>query len=32
MVPAAFAGETVDQLVELMQLGDTVIDGGNTYY
>jgi 6-phosphogluconate dehydrogenase len=32
MVPAAFAGETVEQLGELMQSGDIVIDGGNTYY
>src|SRR4051794_7282512 len=32
MVPAAFAGETVGQLGELMQSGDIVIDGGNTYY
>ncbi len=32
MVPAAFAGETVSQLAGLMQSGDIVIDGGNTYY
>src|SRR6478672_7124922 len=32
MVPAAFAGETVSQLGELMESGDIVIDGGNTYY
>jgi 6-phosphogluconate dehydrogenase len=32
MVPAAFAGSTVHELAELMEPGDTVIDGGNTYY
>ena len=32
MVPAAFAGETVMQLADLMSEGDIVIDGGNTYY
>ncbi len=32
MVPAAFAGETVTQLADLMDAGDIVIDGGNTYY
>ena len=32
MVPAAFAGETVNQLADLMDAGDIVIDGGNTYY
>jgi 6-phosphogluconate dehydrogenase len=32
MVPAAFAGSTVDALVELMEPGDIVIDGGNSYY
>ena len=32
MVPAAFAGTTVHQLGELLEPGDTVIDGGNTYY
>ena len=32
MVPAAFAGTTVQQLAELMDAGDTIIDGGNTYY
>ncbi|MDQ4133820.1 MAG: decarboxylating 6-phosphogluconate dehydrogenase [Actinomycetota bacterium] len=32
MVPAAFTGETVDQLAELMDAGDIVIDGGNSYY
>ncbi len=32
MVPAAFAGSTADQLAELMDPGDVIIDGGNSYY
>jgi 6-phosphogluconate dehydrogenase len=32
MVPAAFAGQTVDELAELMEAGDIIIDGGNSYY
>ncbi len=32
MVPAAFAGQTVDDLADRMSPGDIVIDGGNTYY
>ncbi|HEX9122808.1 MAG TPA: decarboxylating 6-phosphogluconate dehydrogenase [Actinomycetota bacterium] len=32
MVPAGFAGETADRLVELMDADDVLIDGGNTYY
>jgi 6-phosphogluconate dehydrogenase len=32
MVPAAFAGTTADELARLMDAGDIVIDGGNTYY
>jgi 6-phosphogluconate dehydrogenase len=32
MVPAAYAGETVEQLAQRMDSGDIVIDGGNTYY
>ena len=32
MVPAAFAEETTDKLAELMDAGDVVIDGGNSYY
>ncbi len=32
MVPAAYAGGTADQLHELMEAGDIVIDGGNSYY
>ena len=32
MVPAAFAGQTVNDVAALMDRGDIVIDGGNTYY
>jgi 6-phosphogluconate dehydrogenase len=32
MVPAAFTGETVEKLAGLMSDGDTIIDGGNSYY
>jgi 6-phosphogluconate dehydrogenase len=32
MVPAAYAGSTVDQLASRMEQGDIVIDGGNSYY
>jgi 6-phosphogluconate dehydrogenase len=32
MVPAAFAGDTVNELAARMQKGDIVIDGGNSYY
>ena len=32
MVPAAFAERTTDRLAELMEAGDIVIDGGNSYY
>jgi 6-phosphogluconate dehydrogenase len=32
MVPAAFAGQTVNQLADLMEAGDIIIDGGNSYY
>ncbi|MGH2979682.1 MAG: phosphogluconate dehydrogenase (NAD(+)-dependent, decarboxylating) [Solirubrobacterales bacterium] len=32
MVPASFAGDTVDQLAARMEKGDIVIDGGNSYY
>ncbi len=32
MVPAAFAGSTVDALAKLMEAGDIIIDGGNSYY
>jgi 6-phosphogluconate dehydrogenase len=32
MVPAAFAEQTTDKLAGLMESGDIVIDGGNSYY
>jgi 6-phosphogluconate dehydrogenase len=32
MVPAAYAGQTVDDLAGLMDSGDIIIDGGNSYY
>jgi 6-phosphogluconate dehydrogenase len=32
MVPAAYAGSTVNELADRMDSGDIVIDGGNTYY
>lgn len=32
MIPAAFVGETVDALAPLLGDGDTIIDGGNSYY
>jgi 6-phosphogluconate dehydrogenase len=32
MVPAAFAGQTVNDVAAWMQPGDIIIDGGNTYY
>jgi len=32
MVPAGVAGRVVDELAELMEPGDVVIDGGNSYY
>ena len=32
MVPAAYAGSTVQDLAARMAPGDVVIDGGNTYY
>jgi 6-phosphogluconate dehydrogenase len=32
MVPAAYTGDTVDQLAAIMQPGDIIIDGGNSYY
>lgn len=32
MVPAAVTGETVDKLASLMEAGDIIIDGGNSYY
>jgi 6-phosphogluconate dehydrogenase len=32
MVPAAVAGQTVSALADLMEEGDIIIDGGNSYY
>jgi 6-phosphogluconate dehydrogenase len=32
MVPAALVGQVVDELLEHLQPGDAVIDGGNSYY
>src|SRR5919197_3690115 len=32
MVPAAFTGDTVMKVADLMEEGDIVIDGGNSYY
>jgi 6-phosphogluconate dehydrogenase len=32
MVPAALTGATVDKLAGMMEPGDTIIDGGNSYY
>jgi 6-phosphogluconate dehydrogenase len=32
MVPAAAVDETIDQVREFLAAGDTVIDGGNSYY
>ncbi len=32
MVPAGIVQQTLDQLVPLLDEGDTVIDGGNSYY
>jgi 6-phosphogluconate dehydrogenase len=32
MLPAAITGKILDELVELLEPGDAVIDGGNSYY
>jgi 6-phosphogluconate dehydrogenase len=32
MVPAAFTDDTLNQLADLLQQGDVMIDGGNSYY
>jgi 6-phosphogluconate dehydrogenase len=32
MLPAAIVDKTLEQLVELLEPGDTIIDGGNSYY
>jgi 6-phosphogluconate dehydrogenase len=32
MVPAAFVDDTIERLVAVLEQGDTIIDGGNSYY
>ena len=32
MVPAAFVDDTIEKLVEHLEPGDIIIDGGNSYY
>ena len=32
MLPAAITGRVLDELAQLLEPGDTIIDGGNTYY
>ncbi|MBV9195252.1 MAG: decarboxylating 6-phosphogluconate dehydrogenase [Solirubrobacterales bacterium] len=32
MVPAAFTDETIDQLAQVVEPGDILIDGGNSYF
>ncbi|HEY7515666.1 MAG TPA: decarboxylating 6-phosphogluconate dehydrogenase [Vicinamibacteria bacterium] len=32
MVPAAFVDATIEELVPLLERGDTVVDGGNSHY
>ncbi|TIR87662.1 MAG: 6-phosphogluconate dehydrogenase (decarboxylating), partial [Mesorhizobium sp.] len=32
MLPAAITGRIVDQVAALMEPGDIIIDGGNSYY
>ena len=32
MVPAAFVDASIDELVPLLEQGDTIIDGGNSHY
>ncbi|HET9896924.1 MAG TPA: decarboxylating 6-phosphogluconate dehydrogenase [Streptosporangiaceae bacterium] len=32
MLPAAITGKILDQLAQHLEAGDTIIDGGNTYY
>ncbi len=32
MVPAAFVDDSIDELAALLEKGDTIIDGGNSYY
>ena len=32
MVPAAITHDTIEQLAEVVEKGDVLIDGGNSYY
>ena len=32
MLPAAIVTENVERLVPLMEAGDIIVDGGNSYY
>ena len=32
MVPAGVTGKVIDELAPLLAAGDTIIDGGNTFY
>ena len=32
MVPAGVASETIEELASLMEAGDIIVDGGNSYY
>ena len=32
MVPAAYVGSTIEELAPLLERGDTIIDGGNSWY
>ena len=32
MVPAGYVQDTLDELAGLMERGDAIIDGGNSYY
>ena len=32
MVPAAYTGDTVNELADAMEEGDVILDGGNSYY
>src|SRR5205823_6854968 len=32
MVPAVFVDSTIEQLENVLERGDTIIDGGNSYY
>jgi 6-phosphogluconate dehydrogenase len=32
MLPAAITGRTLDHLASMLEAGDSIIDGGNTYY